>query len=73
MSSRVVRVPGYGHSSEVWDRIFLELRRIGYDGAVSIEHEDASFSRNEGIARAVAFLNDRNFRDGRPEQIWWGH
>ncbi len=66
------RMPGYGHSSDTWDRIILDLRRIGYDGAVSVEHEDASFSRDEGIARAVTFLRDRIFRDPRPEEIWWG-
>ncbi len=67
------RIPGYGHSSETWDRIILELRRIGYEGAVNVEHEDASFSKQEGVARAAAFLRDRIFRDPQPEEIWWGH
>lgn len=67
------RMPGFGHSPDTWDRIILELRRIGYDGAVSVEHEDASFSREEGLARALAFLRDRVFREPRPEWIWWGH
>lgn len=65
-------MPGSGHPAEVWDRIFLELRRARYDGVVSIEHEDASVSREEGIARAVALLTDRIFRDPRPGEIWWG-
>ncbi len=66
------RMPGYGHSPDTWNRIFFELRRIGYEGAISVEHEDALFSREEGITRAVAFLKDKLFRDPRPESIWWG-
>jgi sugar phosphate isomerase/epimerase len=66
------RMAGYGHSSEIWDRMFLELRAIGYDGAISIEHEDASFSKREGIVRAIEFLNRRIFHDPQPSSIWWG-
>jgi sugar phosphate isomerase/epimerase len=66
------RAAGFGHGPETWDRIFLELRRMGYDGAVSIEHEDASFSKDEGIARAVTFLRERIFREPLPKGIWWG-
>jgi sugar phosphate isomerase/epimerase len=66
------RAVGCGHAAETWDRILLDLRRIGYDGTVSIEHEDASFSKSEGISRAVTFLKDRIFREPLPKGIWWG-
>jgi len=65
------RAAGYGHSSETWDRMMLELRRVGYDGPISIEHEDASFSKEEGVRRAAAFLKDRIFRDPLPNEAWW--
>ncbi len=66
------RAAGSGHPPETWDRILLELRRVGYDGVVSVEHEDASFSKEEGVARAAAFLKGRIFRDPLPKEIWWG-
>lgn len=66
------RAAGSGHSPAVWDRMLLELRRVGYDGTISIEHEDASLSKREGILRAVAFLRDRIFREPAPDTIWWG-
>jgi sugar phosphate isomerase/epimerase len=31
---------------------------IGYDGALSIEHEDSLMSPREGLEKAVAFLNE---------------
>ncbi|MBQ2011950.1 MAG: sugar phosphate isomerase/epimerase, partial [Bacteroidaceae bacterium] len=35
------RTVGYGHGKEVWNNIISALKLIGYDGAISIEHEDA--------------------------------
>ena len=32
------------------------LREIGYDGVVSIEHEDLYLTPRDGLAKAVAFL-----------------
>jgi sugar phosphate isomerase/epimerase len=53
------RLPGYGEVP--WSRVFSALRSIGYDGAVSIEHEDPVFSDSEGqivdgLRRAAEFL-----------------
>ena len=31
---------GYGHSKEWWVKFVVGLRRVGYDGVLSIEHED---------------------------------
>ena len=66
------RAAGYGHPPETWDRMLLELRRVGYDDTISIEHEDASLSPHEGVARAAAFLKGRVFREPAPKEIWWG-
>ena len=66
------RAAGCGHGAEMWDRMLLELRRVGYDGVVSVEHEDASFSVDEGIGRAVSFLRERIFHQPAPTRIWWG-
>jgi len=32
------------------------LRMCGYDGALSIEHEDSLMTANEGFLKAVEFL-----------------
>jgi sugar phosphate isomerase/epimerase len=64
------RTVGYGQSESVWRDIVSALRVVGYDGVVSIEHEDLLLSRDEGLARAVQFLSSllpREPRDG----AWW--
>ncbi len=57
------RTVGYGHGEEYWRAILLELRRSGYDGAVSIEHEDPLMSRREGLEKAIACLLPLILRD----------
>lgn len=52
------RSVGYGHDAIVWKNIFSELWRGGYRGVISIEHEDAFMSLDEGLGKAVAFLKD---------------
>ena len=46
------------------------LKATGYDGVISIEHEDPLMSPREGLEKAVAFLKDSIiFED--PAEIWW--
>ena len=52
------RTVGYGHGEDVWRAIFSELRRVGYDGIISIEHEDGLMSGEEGLSKAIKFLQD---------------
>ena len=54
--SWVFRTVGYGHGRDRWNDIISALRTVGYDGAVSIEHEDALMSPEEGLDKAIAFL-----------------
>ena len=56
--SWVFRTIGYGHDAQVWKDMVSNLRLIGYDGALSIEHEDSLMSGREGFKKAVAFLKD---------------
>ena len=39
---------GYGHDLKVWPDIFSTLRATGYDGVISIEHEDGYMSVEAG-------------------------
>lgn len=52
----IFRTVGYGHGEDVWRDIISTLRMVGYDGVLSIEHEDSLMSADEGFRKAVAFL-----------------
>ena len=47
---------GHGHG-EAWWRAFVHtLAEVGYDGALSIEHEDPAMSAEQGVEESVALL-----------------
>jgi sugar phosphate isomerase/epimerase len=50
------RTIGHGHDAGVWAGIVAALRRCGYDGVVSIEHEDRLLPADDGLSEAVALL-----------------
>jgi sugar phosphate isomerase/epimerase len=54
--SWIFRTVGYGNGESVWRDILSNLRLVGYDHVVSIEHEDSLMSGDEGLKKAIAFL-----------------
>jgi sugar phosphate isomerase/epimerase len=68
--SWVFRTVGYGHGEDVWRDIISALQVIGYQGAVSIEHEDGLMSVEEGFTKAVSFLKDMVIQESAKE-LWW--
>lgn len=68
--SWVFRTVGYGHGEDTWREIISALQTIGYNGAISIEHEDGLMSVEEGFTKAVAFLEDKLIKEGATE-LWW--
>lgn len=56
--SWIFRSVGYGHGPQLWKDIVSNLRMVGYDDVMSIEHEDSLMSVNEGLQKAIAFLKD---------------
>jgi sugar phosphate isomerase/epimerase len=52
------RTVGDGHDEATWRAIVGALRRAGYDGVLSLEHEDPWLDRDEGVERGVAFLRE---------------
>lgn len=48
---------GYGHGDEWWREFCYRLRMVGYDGWLSIEHEDMNLSRLEGLRMSVDLLH----------------
>jgi sugar phosphate isomerase/epimerase len=47
---------GYGNGQGFWKDFCYRLRMVGYDGWLSIEHEDMMLSRAEGVAKSVELL-----------------
>ncbi|HEY8445527.1 MAG TPA: sugar phosphate isomerase/epimerase [Thermomicrobiales bacterium] len=68
--SWIFRTVGYGHGQEFWRALISELRLAGYDGALSIEHEDSLMSVNEGFTKAVQFLKQSVITESAGA-AWW--
>lgn len=68
--SWIFRSVGYGHGVKHWADIVSALRTVGYDYVVSIEHEDALMSIDEGLRKAVANLKQVLMREPAPTP-WW--
>ena len=50
------RTVGRGHHEPEWRAMLAALQDAGYDGTVSVEHEDRLLDRDEGLAGAVGLL-----------------
>jgi sugar phosphate isomerase/epimerase len=61
---------GYGHDLKAWKDIMSALKLIGYDYVVSIEHEDALMSPDEGLRKAVSTLKEAVIFDEAGEMFW---
>jgi sugar phosphate isomerase/epimerase len=72
MSERswLFRSVGWGHDALEWKGIVSALRLAGYDHVVSIEHEDALLSIDEGLESAVEFLAPLVLTEP-PAEPWW--
>ena len=57
------RTVGYGHGAEFWTDFVSTLRMVGYDGTLSVEHEDNLISPDEGLRKGVEFLRSIVLRD----------
>ncbi len=68
--SWIFRALGYGHGPEAWNDIISTLRMCGYDGALSIEHEDSLMTPNEGFEKAIALLKAAAIFEAPGEMTW---
>jgi sugar phosphate isomerase/epimerase len=64
------RSVGWGHGELEWKRIVTALRLAGYDYVMSIEHEDALASIDEGLGAAIALLKKVVLTE-QPVEAWW--
>ena len=65
------RTLGFGHDARWWSQFISALRVVGYDGVLSIEHEDPVMSAKEGIRKSVDFLNPIIVRTQPEEKVPW--
>ena len=68
--SWLFRSVGWGHDELTWKSIVSALRLAGYNGVLSIEHEDALASIHEGLSAAVAMLSRVVLQEPAVEP-WW--
>ncbi|HET9100912.1 MAG TPA: sugar phosphate isomerase/epimerase [Acidobacteriaceae bacterium] len=66
----IFRTCGYGHGAEWWKEFVSTLRMFGYDGVLSIEHEDSLMSPEEGLTKAAQFLRELVIEQ-QPATPWW--
>ncbi len=67
----VFRALGYGHDESYWRDIVDNLRLVGYDRVMSIEHEDSLMTTDEGLAKSVAVLKNVIMREPKPSTMAW--
>ncbi len=68
--SWIFRTCGYGHGAEWWSEFISTLRMYNYDYVLSVEHEDTLMSPEEGLTKAVGFLDKLVIRE-KPVAAWW--
>lgn len=68
--SWIFRSVGYGSDYVLWKGIISMLRKVGYEHALSIEHEDSLMSADEGFTKAVDFLKQCIIED-KLDNMWW--
>ena len=66
----VFRTVGYGNDIQYWKEMVTALKTNGYDGVLSIEHEDSMMSIKEGLEKAVAVLKEVLIFESAGE-MWW--
>ena len=67
----VFRTVGYGNNESYWRDLVSNLRLCGYDKVLSIEHEDSVMSIDEGLRKAVSFLQDIVIVEEKPTTMSW--
>ena len=69
--SWIFRTVGYGHGEEYWRALVSTLRLVGYDMVLSIEHEDSLMTIDEGLKKAVDFLDKVMIKEEKPCGMRW--
>ncbi|GAB4169925.1 MAG: sugar phosphate isomerase/epimerase [Terrimicrobiaceae bacterium] len=68
--SWIFRTVGYGHGSDFWCDFVSTLRMCGYDGTLSMEHEDSLMTPDEGLRKGVEFLRNIVIHQAKGKVTW---
>jgi len=68
--SWIFRTVGYGHPRHFWCNFVSTLRMIGYDGVLSMEHEDSLMTPREGLEKGVRFLQSIVLEEAKGKVTW---
>lgn len=63
----IFRTVGYGHNLDFWRDLVSNLRLVGYDYVLSMEHEDSLMSLREGLLKGVGALREVVLTDPKGE------
>ena len=66
----IFRTVGYGHPRHFWCNFISTLRLIGYDGVLSVEHEDSLMTPREGLEKGVRFLQSIVLQEAKGDVTW---
>lgn len=66
----IFRTVGYGHGADFWCDFVSTLRLCGYDGTLSMEHEDSLMTPAEGLKKGVEFLQQIVIREKKGKVTW---
>lgn len=69
--SWVFRAVGFGNSESYWRDFVSNLRLCGYDGVLSIEHEDSVMTQDEGLEKAIEVLRPIVMYESKPRTMSW--
>jgi sugar phosphate isomerase/epimerase len=64
-------IPGNGSDAVVWKQMVTALRDAGYDGVLSVEHEDAALGQREGLKKSIDFLSGIVLRETETGCRWY--
>jgi sugar phosphate isomerase/epimerase len=66
----IFRTVGYGHPRHFWCNFVSALRMTGYDGVLSMEHEDSLMTPREGLEKGVRFLQSIVLHEAKGKVTW---
>ncbi|MBI3415634.1 MAG: sugar phosphate isomerase/epimerase [Verrucomicrobia bacterium] len=68
--SWIFRTVGYGNPRRFWCDFVSALRMTGYDGVLSMEHEDSLMTPKEGLEKGVRFLQSILLNEAKGAVTW---